>query len=434
MNPVQQNPMQSLIRMLQPVAARVGNAIGGVQQQMPQGPQGYLDNSVTRLITHPQQSMQQIGQLNNTQAPFFGAARQFNQNLFGTQPYANPQLSPQQRSDDFVKRIASGFMLDTGMPSGTDMVNANQLKSFAQNAQQYKTGNDYAMSLINNENKNPDLNLMSNNAKVSQNQLGILQQKLNDAGFKGSIQDFYNQASQGTGDIINPGQDIQPATTRGSMPPTPDNTAGLYGGQNAQNMPQEGQFSSMADKSTQFEINDQNAALNLKNSKSLLEGKIDSTTLGNILNHPDLYKQYPQLKDVNVQVVSWDNSSAVSGYDPSTNTIVLNQNMLSVKNDPETLPSLLHEVQHAIQAQEGFTAGTSPVKMANSLLGGNPDLGNVVNNVQARAKDLYSRNLGEVQARDAAWRMMLNPQQRMMIQPLAGQNIPLNQILGAIFK
>jgi len=74
-------------------------------------------------------------------------------------------------------------------------------------------------------------------------------------------------------------------------------------------------------------------------------------TLGDILDHPQLYKHYPDLKDIelkspgfNFGVQGWyshlDNSMAIAGA-----------------KGPDMLSTILHEAQHAVQAREGFARG-----------------------------------------------------------------------------
>lgn len=76
--------------------------------------------------------------------------------------------------------------------------------------------------------------------------------------------------------------------------------------------------------------------------------------LGDILQHEDLFRAYPALRDVKVRFE--DLSRGQSGYfDGSSNTIVLSS---SLRNQPES--TLTHEVQHVIQAAERFARGSSP--------------------------------------------------------------------------
>lgn len=73
--------------------------------------------------------------------------------------------------------------------------------------------------------------------------------------------------------------------------------------------------------------------------------------LGEILNHPELYKAYPDLKDIPVKDMGFSFGSAGS-HNPETDAIRLGGN-----SGKEILNTLLHETQHAIQSREGFASG-----------------------------------------------------------------------------
>jgi hypothetical protein len=77
--------------------------------------------------------------------------------------------------------------------------------------------------------------------------------------------------------------------------------------------------------------------------------------LGNVLDHPTLYKAYPWMKDVKVVFVKLP-AGTNGSYDQSINTIEIN-----IELPPEQRRIvLLHEVQHVIQAQEDFARGGNP--------------------------------------------------------------------------
>ncbi len=76
--------------------------------------------------------------------------------------------------------------------------------------------------------------------------------------------------------------------------------------------------------------------------------------LGDILDYPELFDAYPELKEMKVD---GDEPQANGSYNPSTRTISLNKSLFA---DPDKLRStLLHEIQHAIQDIEGFAAGSN---------------------------------------------------------------------------
>lgn len=114
------------------------------------------------------------------------------------------------------------------------------------------------------------------------------------------------------------------------------------------------------DGKPRFEVDDSGAKIKNPNGK----------TLGEMLDHTELFKNYPKLNNTKVTVQPLQNGSAQ--YDPDTNTIALHPSLLDTSFeykpgvDYETqkaqaaqkpTATLLHEVQHAIQQAEGFSKG-----------------------------------------------------------------------------
>ena len=84
--------------------------------------------------------------------------------------------------------------------------------------------------------------------------------------------------------------------------------------------------------------------------------------LEEILDHPELYREYPTAKRIKVEEVplNFKNRSQVNGlFDPVTETIYINSSNLDGKPE-KILPKLFHELQHWVQTQEGFPAGDFP--------------------------------------------------------------------------
>ena len=80
--------------------------------------------------------------------------------------------------------------------------------------------------------------------------------------------------------------------------------------------------------------------------------------LENVLNNEELFKAYPELKDIKVIFNTGGNTGS---YDSQTKTIEVSSDSKSKKL------ILLHEVQHAIQDIEGFARGGSPVTVDTDL-------------------------------------------------------------------
>lgn len=98
-----------------------------------------------------------------------------------------------------------------------------------------------------------------------------------------------------------------------------------------------------------FEIDD--SGMRLRGDAADLS---DYTTLGELVDAPELFEAYPQLKDV--RFVFADLEDGERGYFSSgDNTIVLSEELRGAPED-----TLVHEIQHAIQDVEGFASGASP--------------------------------------------------------------------------
>jgi hypothetical protein len=84
------------------------------------------------------------------------------------------------------------------------------------------------------------------------------------------------------------------------------------------------------------------------------------TRLVDILDHAELYKAYPQLKNITVRLVKGGNEGA--SYNDKINQILFNAPD-KLPTNSQILKILLHEAQHAIQEIEGFAKGGSPKAM-----------------------------------------------------------------------
>ncbi len=118
-----------------------------------------------------------------------------------------------------------------------------------------------------------------------------------------------------------------------------------------------GWFKSPYDKKWRTEVADDTATLTpafaaLPESK--LFSKEESLPLGQVLDHPELFKAYPELKDVKVVKRSGflDSTGGLQGsFNPESNTLTITP----YAKDPGS--TILHEMQHWIQSKEGFATG-----------------------------------------------------------------------------
>lgn len=110
-------------------------------------------------------------------------------------------------------------------------------------------------------------------------------------------------------------------------------------------------------------------------------------TLQDYIDHPALFRAYPQLKDVSLRFERMTGGN--KGYfDHSDNTIVLNSELRSA---PES--TLIHEIQHAIQSQEGFARGASPEFWEQRQAGSDPvtRYGNDIRDAEQKLETLLGK-------------------------------------------
>ena len=106
----------------------------------------------------------------------------------------------------------------------------------------------------------------------------------------------------------------------------------------------------------------------------------DTPTLGELIDFPELFKEYPDLAGMKVrQLPPRDVARRVgAAYDGEKDEIYIGP------GSRKTLMSnILHEIQHAVQKREGFTRGTSPASYL-------PD--NHYENLAAFAEELSGRS------------------------------------------
>jgi hypothetical protein len=245
--------------------------------------------------------------------------------------------------------------------------------------------------------------------------------------------------------------------------------AGLYGGEGATGFNDASRkFSMMTDKKPRFEIDD--SKLKLKNLPQEKQGT-KNTYLSDILDHDELYKQYPEFKNMMVKInidpeMKKSGGSFVPGEDRKHLGLFNTEPEITIRarNNAEVKKSIIHEIQHAIQEKEGFAKGGSPqapyeygelknlIQKEKEFLKKNADyldLNNPYSGTKISDEDInkmamrninspegrykaYQKLSGEVEARDAANRSDLQYYDRVMKQPLSSQNIPLSEMITRI--
>ena len=141
------------------------------------------------------------------------------------------------------------------------------------------------------------------------------------------------------------------------------------------------------DNQQRFEINDSKAVADeaglSSNGKYVTPAGVPagSPRLGQVLDHSELYKAYPELKDA--PIFKDTNLDAAASYNPFNGSITVNPDRFL---PGMTLKSvLLHEVQHKIDNKEGFSRGASP----EEFLG--PNATQHYQNLEAGLKEKWPR-------------------------------------------
>lgn len=105
-------------------------------------------------------------------------------------------------------------------------------------------------------------------------------------------------------------------------------------------------------------------------------------TLADYINHPELFANYPQLRDVGLEFRKLPEGTR-GEFDGDT--VTLDESLLT---EPEDV--LIHEVQHAIQRAEGFARGASPEYWSRQLQNGYDGRTENVRREAARLRDEYN--------------------------------------------
>lgn len=94
---------------------------------------------------------------------------------------------------------------------------------------------------------------------------------------------------------------------------------------------------------------------------------VENITIGDLLDHPEFFNAYPELKNIPAEKVSGLMFGTQAYYDPKNNVIGLsglNPYMMDKvdKQLVDITSSLLHELQHAVQTIENFPRGGNTVE------------------------------------------------------------------------
>ena len=111
-------------------------------------------------------------------------------------------------------------------------------------------------------------------------------------------------------------------------------------------------------------------------------GKVFKGKLGDVYQHEELFKQYPDLKNIDVVIHPYQDKVLAGSY-------WNNKLTLYTDNVNEAQPTILHELQHAIQDKEGWAQGANPEASKDFLL-------NVLADQKATFSKAFSDRLTEL--------------------------------------
>ena len=154
--------------------------------------------------------------------------------------------------------------------------------------------------------------------------------------------------------------------------------------------------------------------------------------LSRVIDAPELFKAYPQLKDVRIDTDAIMNDMPSNGeYNSKTNTITIHADDLKYMNG-----ILNHEIQHVIQDIEGFAKGGSPRLVRGEVKKKLNEVTKQIRQLRAEGKEdeakalieknrglynAYQKNddynsykslAGEVEARNVSARLNMTPKER----------------------
>jgi hypothetical protein len=117
-----------------------------------------------------------------------------------------------------------------------------------------------------------------------------------------------------------------------------------------------------ADDKWRFEISDEAASFN---EPIALGGSDEVVPLGERLQHERAYEAYPDLKDIRSNIEMWEGGGGgMYGLDDTGQ-----EALVASGRDPLSLKkTALHELQHAVQAREGFARGGNPNALVDDAL------------------------------------------------------------------
>lgn len=142
--------------------------------------------------------------------------------------------------------------------------------------------------------------------------------------------------------------------------------------------------------------------------------KNGNAKLRDVLQHDALFEAYPQLGNIGVTFADLPNGENAY-FNRGTNTIEISDRLVNAGES-----TLLHEIQHAIQKEEGFAKGANPAYWERRINEGYDRRWAGVPWEQMMPSELYRNTAGEIEARDVVERRNLTQQERELRMPNLG--------------
>jgi len=157
-----------------------------------------------------------------------------------------------------------------------------------------------------------------------------------------------------------------------------------------------------------FEIDDSQCTLRSGSGLNVWEGPV---RLADLIDHPQLFNAYPHLEWLDVELTLEGPSGA---FNESWNKIsILAEDLDQEGLTPKQMKVLLHEIQHAIQAHEGFAAGG--------------DYRDFIDTEELTAREQYFYLAGEAEARNTMRRRALTEAERLEHSPASTADVPVDR-------
>lgn len=172
-------------------------------------------------------------------------------------------------------------------------------------------------------------------------------------------------------------------------------------------------------------------------SSSLTTTKPGTYKLKDLFYHPTLYKNYPQLKNMKVEIRNNPSGNYHGYFDPNGGYLSLN--MTATADDGQVYQFskqylhnvLIHEIQHAVQNQEPYMdPGSNPGSMAANTNKVNKEMSKQGLNPSFNPHTMYLSVVGEAGARESAYRQVLDDYERYKNMPNIGRDTDTLTVKG----